>query len=79
MESQLGVFLSGGISGTLSWLVTYPIDTIKSRIQTNITFKDALNKGNIFNGLSICLVRTFLVNATGFYAANNLNKLLKPI
>ena len=34
--------ISGGVAGALSWLFTYPIDTVKTRVQSNISFKKAI-------------------------------------
>lgn len=60
--------LSGGIAGIACWSITYPIDTIKTRIQThNMTFKQAYNKGKLWTGLRFCLYRAFIVNSVGFY------------
>tara|TARA_Y100000741_G_C18227739_1_gene548531 strand:+ start:715 stop:1374 length:660 start_codon:yes stop_codon:yes gene_type:complete len=68
-KRNLSSFLSGGLSGISSWLLTYPLDTIKTRMQSNKTFsfKQAIIMGSLFKGLQICLVRAFLVNSTGFY------------
>jgi hypothetical protein len=62
-------FLSGGIAGVISWLGTYPIDTVKTRIQTNsnMTIKSAILKGNLWKGISFCIGRAFFVNAFHFY------------
>jgi hypothetical protein len=42
----LGAFLAGGISGSASWLVSYPIDYVKTVIQSqqieNIQYKSAI-------------------------------------
>jgi len=67
-EYNIPIFLSGGISGVLSWFLTYPIDTIKSRIQGNIskTIKCAIKKGSLTNGLTYCLIRGFIVNSVAF-------------
>ena len=69
LEKPYGVFISGGIAGSTSWLLTYQIDTIKSRIQSGDNFKVAYNKGNFNKGLIFCLSRAFLVNSFGFMAA----------
>jgi uncharacterized protein with PQ loop repeat len=73
LEKSYGVFISGGIAGSTSWLLTYQIDTIKSRIQTGDTFIKAYNKGNFNKGLTFCLARAFLVNSFGFLAANHVS------
>ena len=37
-------FLSGGLAGIASWLVIFPIDLVKSRIQKNVSFVDSGTK-----------------------------------
>ena len=70
LEKPLGVFLSGGIAGSMSWLLTYQIDTIKSRIQAGDSLKIAIAKKNFNKGLIFCLFRGFLVNGCGFLGAS---------
>ena len=56
------------MAGVLSWFFTYPIDVIKTRIQgTDINSIEAFKKGGLFNGIKICLLRSFLVNSIGFF------------
>ena len=52
---DLGSGISGAIAGISSWMITYPVDTIKSRLQLqkNLSFKAALYQGNLFKGLKI--------------------------
>lgn len=38
-KSMMKVFTAGGTAGMLSWIVLYPIDVVKSRIQGDITGK----------------------------------------
>ena len=68
-EQQINIGLAGGISGVLSWLITYPIDTIKSRMQSNLcsTIKESFQIGNLYHGLGYCLLRAFIVNGASFY------------
>lgn len=68
-DNQINVILSGGISGCLSWLITYPVDTIKSRVQSGLcsTVRESINKGNLYSGLNFCLIRAFLVNSISFF------------
>ena len=79
-EKNISVFLSGSLAGTLSWFITYPVDTIKTRLQNNSckTMKEAIKKGNLFTGLSLCLTRAFIVNGVNFsvyeYTLDYLNK-----
>jgi len=64
-------FLAGGIAGMTSWFITYPIDTMKTRKQLNkdknIKILELIKQGNLYNGLSITLLRAFIVNSTCFY------------
>lgn len=66
-------FISGGIAGMLSWLIPYPIDTIKTRMQTGYSFKKSISMGNYMRGIKFCLLRGFIVNSIGFYSVNKLN------
>ena len=67
-EKNISIHVSGGLSGVFSWLLTYPSDTIKSRLQSGKadSFIAAWRQGNIWNGLSICLLRAYIVNSSGF-------------
>lgn len=68
--------ITGGFAGVISWFVTYPLDTIKTRIQSDIKFKNAI-KMPLYNGLTYCLLRAFIANSLGFYCYVNLNKIFK--
>ena len=63
------IFLSGGIAGVLCWLPTYPFDTLKTKIQTGqyTEYREAIKGGGLWNGLSICCLRGFIVNSLGFW------------
>lgn len=67
-------FISGGIAGMNSWLSTYPIDTLKSRKQLypSYNLSQLYKMGKLFNGLSITLLRAFIVNGTSFYMYDKL-------
>ena len=69
INQNISPFYAGGIAGVSSWLFTYPIDTIKTRMQSGktSTLYDSILLGNLFKGLNICLLRAFLVNSVGFY------------
>ena len=43
-EKNMSIFLSGSLAGTISWFITYPVDTIKTRLQNNSckTIKEAM-------------------------------------
>lgn len=72
----------GGFSGITLWVSTYPIDVIKTRLQTddlqNKKFKTSLDvtkylwrHGGIkvfFEGFGVCILRAFPANAVTFYS-----------
>ena len=60
--------VAGGIAGCSSWLFSYQIDTIKTRIQSGSakTYIDAIKQGNLTRGLPVCLCRAGIVNSIGF-------------
>ena len=72
-EQDQSVLISGAIAGTLSWLFTYPLDIMKTQIQSgespNIrTVYNKIKSGQIVltNGLGFCLARAFIINGIGF-------------
>ena len=77
-KNDISTFLSGSIAGVNSWVFTYPIDTIKTRLQNNTskTMIEAYKKGSLFNGISICLIRAFIVNGVNFTVYEYINNLL---
>lgn len=72
-------FMSGSCAGLLSWGLTYPLDVVKTRLQTgdSKTWKQAIYKGNLTSGMTVCLIRSFIVNGSSFtlyeYVKKNLN------
>jgi len=72
-----GQILAGGTAGAMSWASIYPIDVVKTRLQTTSEFSNVRTcvtlmlqregVGSFFQGLSPCLVRSFPVNATIFF------------
>ena len=68
-DYEINAFLSGGIAGVLSWTFTYPFDTIKNRqITYNINVTKAIERGFLWKGFTVCIIRALIVNSTGFYA-----------
>lgn len=61
--------LHGGVAGVVSWLCTFPVDTVKTRIQAGEVRSMAagFRMGGLWCGIVPCLVRSFAVNACGFY------------
>ena len=68
-KNNVSIITSGGLAGVLNWLITYPLDIIKTRQMTfQISFKEAFHQKKLFRGLDVCLIRAFLVNSIGFYS-----------
>lgn len=73
--SILHLLVAGGVSGSASWVITYPIDVVKSRYQADINghyngILDCIRKTYIsegyagfFRGITTTVVRAFPVNA----------------
>ena len=76
IDKNYNPFISGGMAGIASWTISYPLDTLKTRIQSGDTYMKAINKCNYFKGLPYCLVRAFIVNGTGFGMAALFKKYL---
>jgi hypothetical protein len=79
--STFHMLLAGGFSGTLSWVLTYPIDVVKSRLQVDgmggvyryTGFMDCLKKSIqtegycvMTRGLTSTVLRAFPTNAATF-------------
>ncbi|XP_043470676.1 mitochondrial basic amino acids transporter [Leptopilina heterotoma] len=72
------MLLAGGLAGTASWVFTYPVDVVKSRIQADTVGKyngalDCLEKSiksegvtSLFRGLNSTIIRAFPTNAVTF-------------
>jgi len=71
-ERNYNIFLAGGMAGSLSWLLTYPLDVIKTKFQSGqyLTWKSAIQTGNLWKGILPCLSRSFLVNGVSFQIYN---------
>lgn len=78
-SNQIPILISGGLAGSLSWFLTYPIDTIKTRYQIRainskqlidlFSIKTIMDK-TMWNGIGYCLTRAFVVNSVSFYLYN---------
>ena len=68
LNKDYNSFVSGSIAGASSWLFTYPVDVIKTRLQSGNckNWKIAISKGCLGKGLAICLIRSFIVNGFSF-------------
>ena len=68
--------INGGIAGIVSWIYSYPIDSLKTIYQLNpkVTIIDIIKrkKFRLLNGISVMLIRSFFVNAGIFYTFEKL-------
>jgi solute carrier family 25 (mitochondrial carnitine/acylcarnitine transporter), member 20/29 len=65
-DNPLGPLYAGGLAGLLCWSICYPVDVIKTRIQSDISFKTAISQKNLYAGISWCLIRAFIANSAAF-------------
>lgn len=68
-EKEYPILLSGSIAGVSSWFSIYPLDTIKTRLQSGLakSVREAIRQRNLWSGLHLCLGRAFITNGIGFY------------
>jgi solute carrier family 25 carnitine/acylcarnitine transporter 20/29 len=76
----LGMVIAGGTAGVFCWLVCWPQDVIKSRMQSDMSYANSMecirslirqngNKiGNYFKGFGPTMARAFPANAATFVA-----------
>ena len=75
----IAVPLSGGLSGAISWFVSFPLDSVKTHIQKDIDrysqpsslniFRQIVSKGGLlglYSGLGPSILRAFVVSSTRF-------------
>jgi solute carrier family 25 carnitine/acylcarnitine transporter 20/29 len=70
-------FISGGIAGLNSWFWSYPLDVIKTRKQLNLslTLLQVIKVGNLWSGLTIALIRGFIVNGSSFWIYDTIHNI----
>jgi len=69
-NDYLRMFLSGIICGSLTWTVSFPLDVLKTKIQTDVPgyggikagLKHLYQTGHIFRGYSAAILRASLVH-----------------
>jgi len=85
------VLMAGGFAGVCSWILTYPVDIVKSKQQADISGEfssafDCIRKTQsregvrgFYRGISTTLVRAFPVNAATFGAVEASMQLLSSL
>ena len=76
----LSTLVAGGLAGCASWLLIYPVDVIKSHVQTGSSSASQVavdlyrrHGVSVFTrGLGVTMLRAFPVNAAVFYALETL-------
>ena len=87
---KVGVFFAGGFAGCTTWLLCYPADFLKTRLQTS----EGCNKGlfrlaadiyrekglmRMYKGIHVQLIRAFPANASGMFVFENVKVFLSNL
>ncbi|XP_022663570.1 mitochondrial basic amino acids transporter-like isoform X2 [Varroa destructor] len=83
--STASILMAGGMAGVTSWMLCYPIDAVKSRIQeasesssfTTTTSRMYRQEGlrSFFRGVNAAVIRAYPANAAIFFTANFVHSL----
>jgi len=91
-QPSLGLLVAGGIAGIVGWLTTYPLDFVKTRLQSiqedqKPRYKTMMNAIRIisreegyrvfFSGLTATAIRAFPTNAATFYVVVSVRNFLE--
>ncbi|RMZ88296.1 hypothetical protein DV736_g4468, partial [Chaetothyriales sp. CBS 134916] len=71
--------VAGGVAGVITWASIYPLDVIKTRIQTGAVAKQIWHESGLrgfYRGLGVCSLRAFIVNAVQWYCYEEIMGLL---
>lgn len=70
--SPFCILMAGGLAGTISWLLTFPIDVIKSRLQA-----DGMSGKSQYRGVVDCLRKSYAEEGLGFLSRGLASTLLR--
>uniref|UniRef100_A0A2M4BPQ6 Putative mitochondrial carnitine/acylcarnitine carrier protein n=1 Tax=Anopheles marajoara TaxID=58244 RepID=A0A2M4BPQ6_9DIPT len=70
--SPFVILMAGGLAGTFSWLVTFPIDVVKSRLQA-----DGISGKPEYNGLVDCVRKSYASEGLAFLSRGLASTLLR--
>lgn len=87
-------FFAGGICGTLSWLIVFPVDLIKSRVQKDVMVSEPKYNSSIlactadvvkrdgirglYRGLNVTLLRAFPIHSLQFLVLEYIYSIIPP-
>lgn len=84
---QAGIIVAGGTAGVTSWVFTYPLDVLKTRVQASAKYSGMLDCllcglksegfGFLFRGLPITLMRSFPMHGILFYTYDAVTRILE--
>lgn len=67
LRERCGVWVAGGLAGLANWTLTFPLDTVRSRVMADkMTFGKAWTAKGLWKGYSIAATRAVVVNAVSF-------------
>jgi solute carrier family 25 carnitine/acylcarnitine transporter 20/29 len=68
-KEKTPIMIAGGLAGMTTWSIVYPLDVIKTRMQSDLyeTLNDAFIIKGIYKGIVPCLIRSVFVNSVSFY------------
>ncbi|XP_055386474.1 mitochondrial basic amino acids transporter [Condylostylus longicornis] len=70
--SAFRTLMAGGLAGTVSWMLTFPIDVVKSALQA-----DGMNGTLKYNGLFDCIRKGYQAEGYSFYCRGLASTLLR--
>ena len=84
-DGQLSPFWTGALCSNMAWLTFWPLDVVKSRMQSGrydgmgmwALLRDTAKSGAIYRGLGPGLMRSFVSNGVGMEAYAYTSKWLR--
>ncbi|KAI8142876.1 mitochondrial carrier domain-containing protein [Fennellomyces sp. T-0311] len=91
--SPMTHFMAGGMCGVLSWLVVFPVDLVKSRLQKEVMMTEPKYKSiracatdvvrrdgvrGLYRGLNVTLLRAFPIHSLQFLVLEYVYSLIPP-
>lgn len=70
--SAFYTLMAGGLAGTFSWLISFPVDVVKSRLQT-----DGMDGKLKYNGAMDCVKKSYQAEGMNFFTRGLTSTLLR--